>query len=64
MPAGVLPEARRHTIPLTDQGAEGGRVLEVPLAGPIVVPRRQIVLPNEHLGFLREKSGGPTPCPH
>ena len=47
MPAGVLPGARRHTIPLTDQGTEGGRVPGVPLKGPIVVHRRQIFLPNE-----------------
>ena len=44
MPAGVLPGARRHTIPLTDQGAEGGRVPGVPLEGPIVAPRGQIFL--------------------
>ena len=46
MPAGVLPGASRHTIPLTDQGAEGGRVPGVPLEGPIVAPRRQIFLPD------------------
>ena len=52
MPAGVLPGVRRHTIPLTDQGAEGGRVPGVPLQGPIVAPRHQIFLPdmnNPHL---------------
>ena len=46
MPAGVLPGARRHTIPLTDQGAKGGRELGVPVGGPIVAPRRQIFLPD------------------
>ena len=47
MPAGVLPEAGRRTIPLTDQGAKGGRELGVPVGGPIVAPRRQIFLPDE-----------------
>ena len=46
MPAGVLPEARRRTIPLTDQGAKGGRELGVLVGGPIVAPRRQIFLPD------------------
>ena len=46
MPAGVLPEARRRTIPPTDQGAKGGRELGVPVGGPIVAPRRQIFLPD------------------
>ena len=46
MPAGVLSGERRHTIPLTDQGAVGGRVPGVPLEGPIVAPRRQIFLPD------------------
>ena len=44
MPAGVLPGTRRHTIPRTEQSAEGGRVPGVPLEGPIVAPRRQVVL--------------------
>ena len=34
-------------MPLTDQGAEGGRVPGVPLEGPIVAPRRQIFLPDD-----------------
>ena len=46
MPAGVLLGARRHTIPLTDQCAEGGRVPVVPLEGAIAAPKRQIFLPD------------------
>ena len=53
MPAGVLPGASRHTIPLTDQGAEGGRVPVVPLEGPIVAPRRQIFLPDVTQSLLQ-----------
>ena len=49
MPAGVLPGARRHTIPLTDLSTEGGRVPGVPLEGPIVAPRPQIFLPDEDM---------------
>ena len=52
MPAGVLPGASRHTIPHTNKGAKGGRELGVPLEGPIVVPRRQICLPDRDLGSL------------
>ena len=52
MPVGVLPGARRHTIPLTDQGAEGGRVPGVPLEGPMVASRPQIFLPDEAILIL------------
>ena len=57
MPAGVLPEARRRTIPITDQGAKGGRELGVPFGGPIVAPRRQIFLPDEDTVFSLSEKG-------